>query len=98
MTYALSSVGLGESIVSDGNRNSEALARARQTDAVLRRRVEEALREQAERARALLEDNREAFQELVERLAERCHLDGKEVHDVINAHTPAGATPLVLSV
>jgi len=83
LTYVLSTVGMGESLGSDGHRDPAALVNARQFDPRLRQRVEDILQEQAVRARDILERNRPAFQELVERLAARCRLDGEEVHAAV---------------
>ncbi|UNK37709.1 AAA family ATPase [Shinella sp. H4-D48] len=84
LTYVLSTVGMGESLGSDGHRDPAALVNARQFDPRLRQRVEDILQEQAVRARDILERNRSAFHELAERLAARCRLDGEEVHAVVD--------------
>ncbi|WP_296069406.1 AAA family ATPase [uncultured Agrobacterium sp.] len=85
MTYAFASVGMGETLASDGQRDPIALMQARQFDPILRRRVEDVMKEQAERARAILECNREAFGELVEALITRGRLDGSVVHETLQA-------------
>lgn len=85
MTYALSSVGMGSTLASDGHRDPSALVHARQFDHDLRRQVEVVLQQQAERARAILESNREAFDELVEALITRGRLDGDVVHGTLQA-------------
>jgi ATP-dependent Zn protease len=84
LTYVLSTVGMGESLGSDGHRDPAALVNARQFDPRLRQRIEDILQEQAVRARDILERNRSAFHELVERLAARSRLDGEEVHAVVD--------------
>jgi cell division protease FtsH len=86
LTYAISTLGMGDTLVSDGHRDPQSLATARSYDPVLRRRVEDALQEQADRARSIIASNRQAFDELVERLAKRCRLLGAEVHDVVRAY------------
>ncbi|WP_354316673.1 AAA family ATPase [Sinorhizobium fredii] len=86
LTYALSSVGMGQTLGSDGHRDPQSMVQARQFDPLLRRRVEEALQEQTERARGILERNRGAFDELVEVLILRSRLDGEEVHDALEAY------------
>lgn len=85
-TYALASLGMGDTLASDGHRDAAPLARARQYDPVLRRRVEDVLRDQAERARGILEQHRGAFNELVEVLILRGELDGDDVHETIAAY------------
>lgn len=85
LTYALSSVGMGETLGSDGHRDPASMVHARQFDPLLRQRVEEVLQDQSARARDILERNRSAFNELVERLAARCRLDGEEVHATVAA-------------
>ncbi|WP_244425976.1 AAA family ATPase [Sinorhizobium fredii] len=86
LTYALSSVGMGQTLGSDGHRDPQSMVQARQFDPLLRRLVEEVLQEQAERARGILERNRAAFDELVEVLILRSRLDGEEVHDALEAY------------
>lgn len=86
LTYALSSVGMGQTLGSDGHRDPAAMVHARQFDPALRRRVEDVLQEQAERARGILECNRGAFDELVEVLILRGRLDGDEVHETLEAY------------
>lgn len=86
LTYALSSVGMGGTLGSDGHRDPAAMVQARQFDPGLRRRVENVLQEQAERARGILENNRAAFAELVEVLIMRGRLGGEEVHETIAAY------------
>ncbi|WP_026612831.1 AAA family ATPase [Ensifer aridi] len=86
-TYALSSLGMGDTLASDGHRDAAALAQARSFDPLLRRRVEDVLRDQAERARGILEQHHGAFNELVEVLILRGRLGGDDVHETINAYT-----------
>lgn len=61
------------------------LSRAPDFDPSLRRCVDELLQEQATRARAVLEENREAFMELVELLIERQRLDGAVVQEIVRS-------------
>lgn len=86
LTYALSSVGMGGTLGSDGHRDPAAMVQARQFDPGLRRRVEDGVQEQAERARGILERHRGAFDELVEVLILRSRLGGDEVHETIEAY------------
>ncbi|MFQ6238210.1 AAA family ATPase [Sinorhizobium meliloti] len=86
LTYALSSVGMGQTLGSDGHRDPAAMIQARQFDPVLRRRIEDVLQEQAERALGILENNRAAFDELVEVLIFRSRLAGADVHEAIAAY------------
>lgn len=85
-TYAIASLGMGDTLASDGHRDAAALAQARQFDPKLRWRVEDVLRDQAERARDILERNRGAFNELVEVLILRGKLDGDDIHETIAAY------------
>ena len=89
LTYALSTLGMGDTLVSDGHRDPQSLATARSYDPVLRRRVDDALQEQADRARNIIAENRQAFDELVEVLAKRCRVQGLEVRAIINGHVNA---------
>ncbi|MBB2868630.1 UNVERIFIED_ORG: hypothetical protein GGI63_005274 [Rhizobium esperanzae] len=85
-TYAIASLGMGETLASDGHRDAAALAQDRGIDPVLRRRVEDVLRDQSERARGILAQHRGAFNELVEVLILRGKLDGDDVHETIAAY------------
>lgn len=86
LTYAISTLGMGDTLVSDGHRDPESLATARSYDPVLRHRVEDALQEQADRARSIIADNRQAFNELVDVLAKRCRMQGSEVQAIVEGH------------
>ena len=86
LTYALTSLGMGETLLSDGHRDPQTLATARSFDPVLRRRVEDALQEQADRARDILVEHRSAFEELVAVLVNRGRVQGLEVHAILNGH------------
>ncbi|QKN16257.1 AAA family ATPase [Sinorhizobium meliloti WSM1022] len=86
VTYVLSSVGMGETLGSDGHRDPTAMVQARQFNLALRRRVEDVLQEQSDRARGILENNRAAFDELVEGLILRSRLAGDEVHETLEAY------------
>ncbi|MCW5711575.1 AAA family ATPase [Shinella sp.] len=80
---AAAGLGMGASLYSHGIPGMTDLSRAPNFDPSLRRRVDELLHEQATRARAVLEENREAFTELVELLIERQHLDGAVVQEIV---------------
>lgn len=86
LTYALTSLGMGETLLSEGHRDPQTLATARSFDPVLRRRVEDALQEQADRARDILAEHRSAFEELVEVLVSRGRVQGLEVRAILNGH------------
>jgi len=88
LSYALASMGMGDTLLSEGHREPRALAAARQFDPGLRKRVEDLLQEQAERARDIIVQHRQAFDELVERLVQRSRLDGAEVREVLSAYAP----------
>lgn len=88
LSYALASMGMGDTLLSEGHRDPRALAAARQFDPGLRKRVEDLLQEQSERARDIIEGHRQAFDELVERLVHRSRLDGAEVREVLSAYAP----------
>lgn len=88
ISYSLASVGMGDTLLSEGHRDPRALAAARQFDPGLRRRVEDLLQEQVERARDIIGQHRQAFDELVERLVQRSRLDGAEVREVLSAYAP----------
>ncbi|MBB3314596.1 AAA+ superfamily predicted ATPase [Rhizobium sp. BK181] len=85
-TYMLSSLGMGETLVSDGHRDPVALVQARNFDPRLRQRVEDILQEQVERARGILEENWSAFDEVVQLLRLRGRLDGADVHEAVSAY------------
>lgn len=100
LTYALSTLGMGDTLVSDGHRDPQSLATARSYDPVLRRRVEDALQQQLDRARDIIAAHRQAFDELVEVLAKRCRMQGLEVQAIINGrnHTQPQLSQLSLSI
>ncbi|CUW88493.1 MULTISPECIES: AAA family ATPase [Rhizobium/Agrobacterium group] len=85
-TYMLSTLGMGGSLSSAGHRDQKALASARLMDPALARAVEEMLQEQAARAREILEQHREAVDELVELLILRGRLKGTEVIETVRAY------------
>jgi cell division protease FtsH len=87
-TFALVSLGMGDTLVSDGHGDPAALAADRQFDPLLRRRVDEMLQEQASRARGILERNRGAVEELIEILVLRGRIEGETVNDAIRANAP----------
>ena len=80
---AAAGLGMGTSLYSHGIPGMADLSGAPNFDPSLRRRVEELLQEQATRARTVLEENREAFTELVELLIERQRLDGAVVQEIV---------------
>ncbi|ANL28605.1 ATP-dependent peptidase M41 family protein [Rhizobium phaseoli] len=84
--YMLSSLGMGDTLVSDGHRDPLALVQARNSDPRLRQRVEDILQEQVERARGILEENWSAFDEVVQLLRLRGRLDGADVHEAVSAY------------
>lgn len=84
--YMLASLGMGETLVSDGHRDPIALTQARSLDPLLRRRVEDVLQDQIDRARGILEEHWSAFDEVAQLLRLRGRLDGREVHEAIDAH------------
>ncbi|MGO8092800.1 AAA family ATPase [Rhizobium leguminosarum] len=86
-TFILSSVAMGETLVSDGHRDPMALSQARIFDPLLRRRIEDILQDQLERARAVLEENWSAYDEVVQLLRLRGRLDGAEVHEAVGAYS-----------
>lgn len=90
-TYMLSSLGMGGSLSSAGHRDQQALASARMMDPALARAVEGMLQEQTGRARKILEQHREAVDELVELLILRGRMKGTEVVETIRAYE-AGPT------
>lgn len=89
LTYALTTVGMGDTLLSDGYRDPQTLATARQFDPLLRRRVEDALQGQAERARGIIDQHRQAFEEIVEVLVSRGRMQGSEVHAIVHGHGQA---------
>lgn len=84
--YMLSSLGMGETLVSDGHRDAVSLIQARSFDPLLRRRVEDILQDQLGRARDILEEHWSAFDEVVELLRLRGRIDGADVHEAVNAY------------
>ncbi|MCZ7885375.1 AAA family ATPase [Agrobacterium salinitolerans] len=90
-TYMLSSLGMGGTLSSAGHRDQQALANARVMDPAMARTVENMLREQAARAHKILEQHREAVDELVELLILRGRMKGTEVVETIRAYE-AGPT------
>ena len=80
---AAAGFGMSGSLYSHGIPGRADLSRAPDFDPSLRRCVDELLQEQATRARAVLEENREAFMELVELLIERQRLDGAVVQEIV---------------
>lgn len=81
---ALAGFGMGNALLSYGVPGHADLSRATDFDLALRRGVDDILREQADRARGILEEHREAFDELVELLIEHGRLDGSIVWDVVH--------------
>ncbi len=90
-TYMLATLGMGGILSSAGHRDQQALASARMMDPALARAVEGMLQEQTGRAREILEQHREAVDELVELLILRGRMKGTEVVETIRAYE-AGPT------
>lgn len=80
---ALASYGMGGSLYSHGVAGITDLARAQDFDPGLRHSIDVILHDQAARARAILEEHREALTELVEMLLKHHRLDGAVVHEVV---------------
>ncbi|WP_313194843.1 AAA family ATPase [Shinella zoogloeoides] len=80
---ALASYGMGGSLYSHGVAGMTDLARAQDFDPGLRQSIDGILHDQAARARAILEEHREAVAELVEMLLQHHRLDGAVVHEVV---------------
>ncbi len=85
-TYMYATLGMGDTLSSAGHRDPAALASARMMDPALARVVEELLQEQAARAREILEQHREAVDELVELLILRGRMMGAEVVETIRSY------------
>ncbi|ANK71708.1 hypothetical protein FA04_03105 [Ensifer adhaerens] len=92
-TYMLSSLGMGDTLTSAGHREPHELAEARVMDPALARDVEALLQEQAARAREILEQHRDAVDELVELLILRGRLMGPEVRDTIRSYEQGPSLP-----
>lgn len=85
-TYMHASLGMGDTLSSSCHREPEALAQERVTNPALANAVEELLQKEAARARQLLEDHREAVDELVELLILRGRLMAPEVRETIRSY------------
>ncbi|MBP2235233.1 SpoVK/Ycf46/Vps4 family AAA+-type ATPase [Sinorhizobium kostiense] len=85
-TYMLASVGMGDTLSSAGHRDQKALEQARLVDQKLAKTVEEMLQTQAVRAREILEQHRDAVDELVELLILRGRLKGPEIIETIRSY------------
>lgn len=88
MTFAFVSLGMGDTLLSDGHRDPKALTADRQFDPGLRRRVDDALKEQAARVGDILQRNRDAFDELVELLILHGRIEGDAVVNALRANAP----------
>ncbi|RFB98022.1 cell division protein [Rhizobium leguminosarum bv. trifolii] len=86
--YMLSSLGMGNTLVSDGHRDAISLVQARSFDPPLRRRIDDILQDQLSRAQAILEQNWCALDEVAQLLRLRGRLDGSEVHEAFDAYRP----------
>lgn len=82
---ALASYGMGGSLYSHGVAGMTDLARAQDFDPGLRHSIDDILHDQATRARGILEEHREALNELVEMLLKHHRLDGAVVHEIVNS-------------
>ncbi|WP_234189737.1 AAA family ATPase [Shinella sp. NM-101] len=81
--HALAGFGMGESLYSYGVPGLTDLTHAADLDPVLRRDIDDLLHSQVLRARAVLEEHRAAFDELVELLLTHERLDGAVVHELV---------------
>lgn len=81
--HALAGFGMGESLYSHGVPGLTDLTHAADLDPVLRRDIDDLLHSQVLRARAVLEEHRAAFDELVELLLTHERLDGAVVHELV---------------
>ncbi|WP_313196053.1 AAA family ATPase [Shinella zoogloeoides] len=81
---ALASFGMGGSLYSHGVAGMTDLTRSADFDPAMRHSIDDLLHDQAARARAILEENRDAFTELVEMLVKHHRLDGAVVHEIVN--------------
>lgn len=97
-TYAITSLGMGDTLLSDGHHAPVALVSARSYDPVLRRRIEDILQEQSERAKNIILAHREAFDELVEVLILRGRLEGSVVADTMTSCAARAPAQLSLAV
>lgn len=81
---ALGGFGMGGSLYSHGVPGLSDISRAADFDPRLRLGIDDLLHDQASRARAVLDEYREAFDELVELLLKHHHLDGATVHQIVS--------------
>ncbi|AMD60929.1 hypothetical protein AWN88_22695 [Agrobacterium tumefaciens] len=95
-TYMYATLGMGDTLSSAGHRDPAALASARMMDPALAKAVEELLQEQAARARQILEEHRDAVDELVELLILRGRLMGPEVRDTVRSYEAGPSLPKVV--
>ncbi|MGO4618545.1 AAA family ATPase [Ensifer sp. 2YAB10] len=92
-TYMLSSLGMGGNLSSAGHRDQKALEQARLLDPKLAQAVEEMLQTQAVRAREILEQHRDAIDELTELLILRGRMMGAEVVETIRSYEVGTTLP-----
>lgn len=92
-TYMLTTLGMGGTLTSAGHRDPQALTHARMIDQALASAVETLLQEQAARARQILEEHRDAVDELVELLILRGSLKAPEVLETIRSYEMGPSLP-----
>ena len=88
-TFALASVGMGDTLSSSGLRDPAELARLRMYDPRLSVRVEELLQEQLNRALGILEERRDVVEALISQLVQRKRLPWSVVYEALDAPEPA---------
>lgn len=88
-TFALGSVGMGDTLSSYGHRDPKGLAHMRMTDVFLERRVEDLLKGQLERAAELLESRRPVVEFLVSELVKSHKLGGHLIYSALQVDQPA---------
>ncbi|MCZ4287267.1 AAA family ATPase [Hoeflea alexandrii] len=88
-TFALSAVGMGDTLSSAGLRDPESLSRLRMYDPRLSGRVEDLLQEQLVRAREILEERRDVVELLISELVQRTRLPGSFVYSRLEVPQPA---------
>ncbi|RVO68379.1 AAA family ATPase [Sinorhizobium meliloti] len=92
-TYMFATLGMGNTLSSSGHRDPQALTHARMIDPALASAVETLLQEQAARARQILEERRDAVDELVELLILRGSLKAPEVLETIRSYEMGPSLP-----
>jgi cell division protease FtsH len=80
--------GMGQHLASFGSGDLEQIENAKRFNPLMMARVDLALREQFQRATAIVEENRGAVEWLWEKLLERRELSGEEVRKAIAKMLP----------